>query len=109
MNSKDITKDLINAEKQISICTISGAVGTYANINPYVEKYVAKKLNLSVEDVPTQIIPRDRHAYLFSTLALIASSIENLATEIRHLHRSEVGEVEEFFSKRSERFFCNAT
>ena len=92
-------KRLINAEKQISICTISGAVGTYANINPYVEKYVAKKLNLSVEDVPTQIIPRDRHAYLFSTLALIASSIENLATEIRHLHRSEVGEVEEFFSK----------
>mgnify|MGYP001223271577 CR=1 FL=1 len=92
-------KRLCDAEKQISICTISGAVGTYANIDPYIEKYVSKKLNLNTEDVPTQIIPRDRHAHLFSTLGLIASSIENLATEIRHLHRSEVREVEEFFSK----------
>ena len=90
---------LCEAEKQISVCSISGAVGTYANIDPSIEKYVAKKLDLKLEDVSTQIIPRDRHAFLFSTLALIASSIENLAVEIRHLQRSEVREVEEFFSK----------
>ncbi len=87
------------AEKQISVCSISGAVGTYSNIDPSIENYVAKKLKLNNEKVSTQIIPRDRHAFLFSTLALIASSIENLAIEIRHLHRSEVREVEEFFSK----------
>ncbi len=92
-------KRLCEAEKEISICSISGAVGTYANINPFVENYVAKKLGLKSEDVATQIIPRDRHAYLFSTLALIASSIENLAIEVRHLHRSEVREVEEFFAE----------
>ncbi len=92
-------KRLCDAEKQISICTISGAVGTYANIDSSVEKYVARKLKLDLEEVSTQVIPRDRHAYLFSVLALIASSIENLAVEIRHLHRSEVREVEEFFSK----------
>ncbi len=90
---------LCEAEKQISICSISGAVGTYANIDPFVENYVAKKLKLNTEQVATQVIPRDRHAHLFSTLALIASSIENLAIEIRHLHRSEVREVEEFFAK----------
>ncbi len=90
---------LCEAEKQISICSISGAVGTYSNIHPDVEKYVAKKLNLKCEDVSTQVIPRDRHAFFFSTLALIASSIENLATEIRHLQRSELREVEEYFSK----------
>ena len=90
---------LLNAENEISVCSISGAVGTYSNIEPGVEKYVAKKLNLKSEDVATQVIPRDRHAYFFSTMSLIASSLENLSTEIRHLHRSEVREVEEFFSK----------
>lgn len=89
---------LIIAEKQISICAISGAVGTFANIDPYVEEYVSKKLGLKSETVSTQIIPRDRHAHLFSTLGLIASSIENTAIEIRHLQRSEVREVEEYFS-----------
>ncbi len=92
-------KRLCEAEKEISICSISGAVGTYANINPFVEKFVAQRLKLKVEDVSTQVIPRDRHAFFFSTLSLIASSIENLAIEIRHLHRSEVREVEEFFTK----------
>lgn len=92
-------KRITDAEKEISICAISGAVGTYANIDLEVEKYVADKLGLKVESVSTQIIPRDRHAYLFSILGIIASSIENLATEIRHLQRSEVNEVEEFFSK----------
>ena len=90
---------LIEAEKNISSCAISGAVGTFANIDPYVEQYVAKKLKLKIEPVSTQIIPRDRHAHLFSTLGILASSIENFATEIRHLQRSEVREVEEFFSK----------
>ena len=90
---------LCDAERQISICSISGAVGTYANIDPFVEQYVAEKLKLNIEEVATQVIPRDRHAFLFTTLALIASSIENLAIEIRHLHRSEVREVEEFFAK----------
>ena len=92
-------KRLCDAEKQISICSISGAVGTYANIDPSIESFVAKKLRLKTEDVSTQIIPRDRHAFFFTALAMIASSIENLAIEFRHLHRSEVREVEEFFSK----------
>ena len=91
---------LVEAEKSISSCAISGAVGTFANIDPYVEQYVAKKLKLKIEPVSTQIIPRDRHAHLFSTFGLLASSIENFATEIRHLQRSEVREVEEFFSKK---------
>ena len=86
------------AIKEISTCAISGSVGTFANIDPSVEKYVAKALNLNVEPISTQIIPRDRHAAFFSTLGIIASSIERLATEIRHLQRSEVLEVEEFFS-----------
>ncbi len=90
---------LIMANKEISKCAISGAVGTFANINPYIEKYVAKKFNLTPEEISTQVIPRDRHAMYFSTLSVIASSIDRLATEIRHLQRTEVREVEEFFSK----------
>ena len=90
-------KDSIN---EISTCAISGAVGTFANIDPRVESYVAKKLKLKVEPISTQIIPRDRHAQFFSTLGIIASSIERFATEIRHLQRTEVLEVEEFFGKK---------
>ena len=90
---------LILAQTEINICAISGAVGNYANIDPKVEKYVAKKLKFKPESVSTQVIPRDRHAVYFNTLALLASSIERLATEIRHLQRTEVLEVEEFFSK----------
>ena len=86
--------------KEISTCAISGAVGTFANIDPRVESYVAKKLKLKVEPVSTQIIPRDRHAQFFSTLGIISSSVERLATEIRHLQRTEVLEVEEFFGKK---------
>ena len=90
----------LEAEKNISVCSISGAVGTFANIDPYVQDYVAKKLNLSSEEVSTQVIPRDRYAYLFSVIAIIASSLENLAIEIRHLQRSELREVQEFFSEK---------
>ena len=86
--------------KEISTCAISGAVGTFANVDPKIESYVAKKLKLNVEPISTQIIPRDRHAQFFSTLGLIASSIERLAIEIRHLQRTEVLEVEEFFDKK---------
>ena len=93
-------KRLENSIDEISTCAISGAVGTFANIDPRVENYVAKKLKLKVEPISTQIIPRDRHAQFFSTLAIIASSIERLATEIRHLQRTEVLEVEEFFGKK---------
>ena len=93
-------KRLEDSIQQISTCAISGAVGTYANIDPRVESYVAKKLKLSVEPISTQIIPRDRHAQFFSTLAIIASSIERFAIEIRHLQRTEVLEVEEFFGKK---------
>jgi len=92
-------KRLIEARKEISTCAISGAVGTFAHIDPYVETYVSEKLKLKPEDVSTQIIPRDRHAMFFSILGVIASSVERLATEIRHLQRTEVREVEEFFSK----------
>ena len=91
---------LKKAEQEVSICAISGAVGTFANIEPNIQDYVAKKLKLKSEDVSTQIIPRDRHAYLFSILGVLASSIENLAIEIRHLQRSEVREAEEFFSSK---------
>ena len=91
---------LKKAEQEISICAISGAVGTFANIEPNIQDYVANKLKLKSEDVSTQIIPRDRHAYLFSILGVLASSIENLAIEIRHLQRSEVREAEEFFSSK---------
>jgi adenylosuccinate lyase len=89
---------LIAAKKEVSTCAISGAVGTFANIDPSVEEYVAKKLGLTPEPVSTQVIPRDRHAMYFSILAVVASSIERLATEIRHLQRTEVLEVEEYFS-----------
>ena len=93
-------KRLINSIQEVSTCAISGAVGTFANVDPRIEKYVAKKLNLSIEPISTQIIPRDRHAQYFSTLAIIASSVERLAVEIRHLQRTEVLEVEEFFGKK---------
>ena len=92
-------KRLIEAKKEISTCAISGAVGTFAHIDPFVENYVSKKMDLMPEDVSTQIIPRDRHAMFFSTLAIIASSVERLATEIRHLQRTEVREAEEYFSQ----------
>ena len=90
---------LVNARKEIATCAISGAVGTFANIDPSVEEYVAEQMGLSVEPVSTQVIPRDRHAMFFATLGVIASSIERLATEVRHLQRTEVLEAEEFFSK----------
>jgi adenylosuccinate lyase len=93
-------KRLKDSIKEISTCAISGAVGTFANVDPRVEGYVARKLKLSVEPISTQVIPRDRHAQFFSTLGIIASSIERLAIEIRHLQRTEVLEVEEFFGKK---------
>ncbi|MEG3172034.1 adenylosuccinate lyase [Sphingomonas sp. ZB1N12] len=89
---------LVAAREDVATCAISGAVGTFANIDPFVEEYVAGKLGLSVEPVSTQVIPRDRHAMFFATLGVIASSIERLATEVRHLQRTEVLEAEEFFS-----------
>lgn len=88
------------ARREIAVCAISGAVGTFATIDPRVEKIVAEKLGLAVEDVSTQVIPRDRYAALFAATALVASSIERLAVEIRHLQRTEVREVEEFFSSK---------
>ncbi len=90
---------LERAINEVSTCAISGAVGTFANIDPRVEIYVSKKLKLKPEPISTQIIPRDRHAYYFSVLGIIAGSIERVATEIRHLQRSEVYELQEFFSK----------
>lgn len=87
------------AVDDVATCAISGAVGTFANIDPRVEEHVAGALGLSVEPISTQVIPRDRHAYFFATLGVIASSIENIATEIRHSQRTEVLEAEEFFSK----------
>ena len=93
-------KRLINSIEEISTCAISGAVGTFANVDPKVESYVAKKLKLKVEPISTQVIPRDRHAQFFSTLGIIASSIERFSTEIRHLQRTEVLEVEEFFGQK---------
>jgi adenylosuccinate lyase len=89
---------LVAARDDVATCAISGAVGTFANIDPRVEEHVADELGLSVEPVSTQIIPRDRHAMFFATLGVIASSIERLATEIRHLQRTEVLEAEEYFS-----------
>ncbi len=89
---------LIFARKDIATCAISGAVGTFANIDPSVEEHVAKQLGLAVEPISTQVIPRDRHAMFFSVLGVIASSVERLATEIRHLQRTEVLEAEEYFS-----------
>src|SRR5260221_4404148 len=89
---------LIAARKEIATCAISGAIGTFANIDPAVEAHVAEKLGLAVEPVSTQVIPRDRHATFFATLAIIAGSVERLAIEIRHLQRTEVREAEEFFA-----------
>ena len=89
---------LLHARAEVATCAISGAVGTFANIDPFVEDYVAGKLGLTPEPVSTQVIPRDRHAMFFATLGVIASSIERLATEIRHLQRTEVLEAEEYFA-----------
>ncbi|MEQ8742749.1 adenylosuccinate lyase [Parasphingorhabdus sp.] len=89
---------LVAARKEIATCAISGAVGTFANIDPKVEEHVAEKLGLTVEPISTQVIPRDRHAQFFATLGVIASSVERLAVEIRHLQRTEVLEAEEYFS-----------
>ena len=89
---------LLAAKEEVATCAISGAVGTFANVDPRVEAHVAAKLGLAVEPVSTQVIPRDRHAQFFATLAVVAASIERLATEIRHLQRTEVLEAEEFFS-----------
>ena len=91
---------LENAVLEISTCAISGSVGTFANVDPFIEEYVSKKLNLNIEPISSQVVPRDRYAAFFSTLAIIASSVERLSTEIRHLQRSEVMEVEEYFSKK---------
>ncbi len=91
-------KRLLAAREDIATCAISGAVGTFANIDPSVEEHVAKSLGLAAEPVSTQVVPRDRHAMYFATLGVIASSIERLATEIRHLQRTEVLEAEEYFS-----------
>ncbi len=93
-------KRLEIAIDEVSTCAISGAVGTFANINPNVEKYVAKKLGLKIEPISTQVIPRDRHAFYFSVLGIIAGSVERVATEIRHLQRTEVYELQEYFSKK---------
>src|SRR5882757_7835371 len=90
---------LIAARKEVATCAISGAVGTFAQIDPRVEEHVAKAMGLTPEPISTQIIPRDRHAMYFATLGVIASSVERLATEIRHLQRTEVLEAEEFFSE----------
>jgi adenylosuccinate lyase len=89
---------LLAARKEIATCAISGAVGTFANIDPKIEAYVAEKLGLTPEPISTQVIPRDRHAQFFMTLALVAAGIERLATEIRHLQRTEVREAEEYFA-----------
>jgi len=95
----DRARERLRRERsEIATCAISGAVGTFANIDPAVERHVAEKLGLMVEPISTQVIPRDRHAMFFATLGVIAGSIENLATEIRHLQRSEVREAEEYFS-----------
>ena len=89
---------LIAAREEIATCAISGAVGTFANIDPKVEAHVAEKMGLRIEPISTQVIPRDRHAMFFATLGVIASSVERLATEVRHLQRTEVLEAEEYFS-----------
>jgi len=90
---------LLAARQEVATCAISGAVGTFANVDPFVEAYVAEKMELSVEPVSTQVIPRDRHALYFATLGVVASSVERLATEIRHLQRTEVLEAEEHFAE----------
>jgi adenylosuccinate lyase len=90
---------LLNARREVATCAISGAVGTFANVDPRIEEYVARQMELVPEPVSTQVVPRDRHAMYFATLAVIASCIERLATEIRHLQRTEVLEAEEYFSE----------
>ncbi len=90
---------LVAARAEVATCAISGAVGTFANIDPAIEEHVAAKMGLSVEPVSTQVIPRDRHAMFFATLGVVASSLERLAVEIRHMQRTEVLEAEEFFSE----------
>ncbi len=90
---------LVAAREEIATCAISGAVGTFANIDPRVEEYVAKQMGLTVEPVSTQVIPRDRHAMFFAVLGVVASSLERLAIEIRHMQRTEVLEAEEYFSE----------
>jgi len=90
---------MVRAREEVATCAISGAVGTFAHVDPRIEAYVAEKLGLSPEPISTQVVPRDRHAAYFATLAVIASSVERLATEIRHLQRTEVLEAEEFFSE----------
>ena len=89
---------LIAARREVATCAISGAVGTFAQVDPRVEAYVAKKMGLAVEPISTQVIPRDRHAIYFATLGVVAASIERLATELRHMQRTEVLEAEEYFS-----------
>ena len=89
---------MIFAQNDIATCAISGAIGTFANIDPSVEEYVAERLGLTAEPVSTQVIPRDRHAAFFATLGVIAGSVENLATEIRHMQRTEVREAQEYFA-----------
>jgi adenylosuccinate lyase len=91
---------LVAARKEVATCAISGAVGTFAQVDPRVEEHVAKAMGLSVEPISTQVIPRDRHAMYFATLGVIASSVERLAIEVRHLQRTEVLEAEEFFSEK---------
>ena len=90
---------MVRAREEVGTCAISGAVGTFAHVDPRVEAYVAKKLGLRPEPISTQVVPRDRHAAYFATLAVVASSVERLATEIRHLQRTEVLEAEEYFSE----------
>ncbi len=97
-SSRAAAKGWSRAREEIATCAISGAVGTFANIDPRVEEHVAEKMGLKPEPVSTQVIPRDRHAMFFATLGVIASSVERLATEIRHLQRTEVLEAEEYFS-----------
>ncbi|MGY6662175.1 MAG: adenylosuccinate lyase [Glycocaulis sp.] len=89
---------LVRAREEVATCAISGAIGTFANVDPAVEAHVAEKLRLTVEPISTQVIPRDRHANYFAVLGLIASAIENIAVEVRHLQRSEVREAQEYFS-----------
>jgi adenylosuccinate lyase len=90
---------MVRAREEVGTCAISGAVGTFAHVDPRIEAYVAKKLGLRPEPISTQVVPRDRHAAYFATLAVVASSVERLATEIRHLQRTEVLEAEEYFSE----------
>ena len=101
-------KRLIAAREEIATCAISGAVGTFANIDPSVEEHVAEAMGLSAEPVSTQVIPRDRHAMFFATLGVVASSVERVAIEIRHLQRTEVLEAEEFFLQGPEGLLSDA-